>query len=171
MKNLGITAFAVGLTLVCAAGVLAQTTQGARPPAPTAAAPTPMKGTPIPPALAASKISGVGINVEDLDGMKAWYMTALGMKLVRSYERNGAAYEYILAMDDKGVNGAILALLKGARQPGSTSYGRVILSVPDSEKLAAHFTSVGVSARKVADGAYFIRDPEGNNIEIYTAPK
>jgi hypothetical protein len=29
----------------------------------------------------------------------------------------------------------------------------------------------GVPARKVAEGAYFIIDPEGNSVELHTPPK
>jgi catechol-2,3-dioxygenase len=47
----------------------------------------------------------------------------------------------------------------------------MILDVPDAPALAAHLNSIGWTARKVgtpADKAYFIADPEGNNVEIYT---
>jgi len=148
---------------------LAQPPAAAAPPRPTVIPPppTPMKGVPIPANLVADRISGVGLNVENLDGMKDWYVTTLGMKVVRTYDRAGAVYEYILNIGGQGGN---LALIKGARQPGATTYGRLILTVPDSEKLAAHLGSNGIATRKVADGAYFLRDPEGNNVEIYTAP-
>ena len=62
-------------------------------------------------------------------------------------------------------------LLKSAAQPGSTTYGRVILDVPDADKLAEHLRSIGYPARKVGqptDRAYFVSDPEGYQVEIYT---
>jgi catechol 2,3-dioxygenase-like lactoylglutathione lyase family enzyme len=138
------------------------------PPAPRPApAPTPMKGVAPPANLTPNRISGVGINVENLEGMKDWYVTTLGMKVIRTYDRAGAVYEYILNIGGEGGN---LALIKGARQPGSTTYGRLILIAPDSDKLAAHLTASGIATRKVAEGAYFFRDPEGNNVEIFTQP-
>jgi hypothetical protein len=66
---------------------------------------------------------------------------------------------------------ATLVLAKGTPQPGATRYGRLILDVPDADKLAEHLRSIGYPARKVgtpADRAYFISDPEGFQVEIYT---
>ena len=68
--------------------------------------------------------------------------------------------------------GAILALLASPlRKPGPNTTGRLILRVPDSAALAAHLARQGVESRLVAPGAYFLSDPEGNAIELYTPPK
>jgi catechol 2,3-dioxygenase-like lactoylglutathione lyase family enzyme len=169
--------------LLVAALALTATAALAQSPAPTATIavparpavipppPTPMKGVPLPASFAGMKINGSGITVDNIDGMRDWYVTTLGMKLTKTYNSgpNGAVNEYILAFPSD-LNGPIVALLKGRRSEGATTYGRLILRVPDSTALANHLTSNGVNARKVADGAYFIRDPEGNNIELYTPP-
>ena len=42
--------------------------------------------------------------------------------------------------------------------------------VPNADALAKHMTDNGWPARKVAEGAYFIRDPEGNNFEFFQPP-
>ena len=123
-----------------------------------------------PDALRPSRISGPGLNVKDLDGMKAWYADKLGMTLVRSYDRNGAVFEHIMGYPG---GGAILALLKSDRRPeGRNGFSRMILEVPDPKGLAAHLTAQGVTAAEVIPSvAYFINDPEGNPIELYTPPK
>lgn len=166
MKALIITAAAATLGLTAAA--FAQPPAGA--PAPKAAAPLPVTGTiaPMPENLQPTKVSGSGLSVKDLEGMKKWYETVLGMHTVRTLERNGAPYEYILATSPtRGPNDAILALIVGNRQPGATTYGRFILNVANADATAEFLRTHGVAVRKVAAGAYFLSDPEGNQVEIY----
>ncbi len=125
-----------------------------------------------PPAnLAPGNISGWGWNSIDLEAQKAWYETRLGMKVVRTYNRDGKVYEYIMGFEGAGPQSAILALLASPqRKPGPSTAGRLILRVPDSKALADWLATQGVPARLVAPGAYFIADPEGNPIELYTPP-
>jgi catechol-2,3-dioxygenase len=125
-----------------------------------------------PPAnLAPKTISGWGWNVTDLEAQKAWYEAKLGMKVVRTYNRDGKVYEYIMGFDGAQPNEAILALLASAgRRPGPSSAGRLILRVPDSKALAEWLATQGVTSRMVAPGAYFLADLEGNPIELYTPP-
>jgi len=125
-----------------------------------------------PPAnLAPGNISGWGWNSIDLEAQKAWYETRLGMKVVRTYNRDGKVYEYIMGFEGAGPQSAILALLASPqRKPGPSTAGRLILRVPDSKALADWLATQGVAARLVAPGAYFIADPEGNPIELYTPP-
>src|SRR5213592_1441951 len=87
-----------------------------------------------PPAnLAPRTISGWGWNVMDLEAQKAWYEAKLGMKVVRTYNRDGKVYEYIMGFEGAAPETAILALLASpARKPGPSSAGRLILRVPDS---------------------------------------
>ncbi len=125
----------------------------------------------LPAELLPQRIAGSGITVADLEKQKAFYTGVLGMKLVRTYERDGAPFEYVLAIPSTTGEGAVLALLKGTREPGATTYGRLILIVPNAEKLAASLTAQGIEARKVAEGAYFFRDPEGNAVEAYQPPQ
>lgn len=158
-----IHAAAIGALAAAAfgAGVLAQ--QPARPAATGQIGPVPANIKPL-------RVEGVGLNVADIDAERAWYETVLGMHKVGQFPATGEPREYIMSMAEKNGEGPVLALLKGARQPGATSYGRMIMVVPDSAALAAHLMTHGVAARKVAEGAYFIADPEGNNIELYTPP-
>jgi catechol-2,3-dioxygenase len=116
-------------------------------------------------------VSGWGWNVINLEAERAWYEQKLGMKMVRTYERDGKVFEYIMGFEGAAPDGAVLALLSSPqRQPGPSMAGRLILRVPDSKALADWLGTQGVSARMVAAGAYFIADPEGNQSEHYTPP-
>lgn len=121
--------------------------------------------------LAPKTVSGWGWNVMDLEAQRAWYESRLGMAVARKYERDGKVYEYVMGFGGAPEGAAVLALLASpSRQPGPSSAGRLILRVPDSKGLADWLAGQGVSARNVAPGAYFISDPEGNPIELYTPP-
>ena len=91
--------------------------------------------------------------------------------MARTYNRDGKVYEYIMGFDGAPDGAAILALLASPnRKPGPSAAGRLILRVPDSKALADWLAAQGTPARMVAPGAYFIADPEGNPIELYTPP-
>jgi catechol-2,3-dioxygenase len=149
------TLAAAAAALACSTGVLAQT--------PAA----------LPEALKPAQMAGSGLNVVDLEAQKSWYMTMLGMKLVQTYSRNGAPFEYIMKMSaEPNSPGAVLALLKTTRPAGPNGFGRLIFNAPDAKALAARLASQGVVTREVIAGAaYFVTDPEGNAIELYTPPK
>jgi catechol 2,3-dioxygenase-like lactoylglutathione lyase family enzyme len=123
----------------------------------------------IPAALAPKAIAGAGINVKDLEAQKAWYVEKLGMRLLDTYQRDGKPFEYIMGY---GGPGAVLALLASSQRPaGPNLMGRVILQVPDAKGLADHLKTQGVPNREALPNvAYFIQDPEGNPIELYTPP-
>jgi catechol-2,3-dioxygenase len=127
----------------------------------------------LPEALKPTQMAGSGLNVMDLEAQKAWYQAMLGMKLVQTYSRNGAPFEYIMKMSaEPNSPGAVLALLKTTRPAGPNGFGRLIFNAPDAKVLAARLASQGVVTREVIAGAaYFVTDPEGNAIELYTPPK
>ncbi len=119
--------------------------------------------------LAPTSIVGSGLNVNDLEAQKAWYIAMLGMGVTATYRRDDAPYEYVMGL--KGPGG-VLALLKAPRPPGPNGFGRVILAGPDAKALAKDLAARGVAMREVVPNiAYFITDPEGNAIELYTPPK
>jgi catechol 2,3-dioxygenase-like lactoylglutathione lyase family enzyme len=164
MKHL--TTAAIAATIGAAAfgaGVLAQPPRAAAPAQPAVTGPP----APLPANLKPTRVSGSGITVANLEAQKNWYVSILGMHVVRTLERNGAPYEYVLSTAETRGDNAVLALLAGQRQPGATSYGRFILNVRDADATAAFLRTHGIAARNVAAGAYFIQDPEGNSIELY----
>jgi catechol-2,3-dioxygenase len=119
-----------------------------------------------PDALKPNRIYGAGINVVDLEKQRAWYEANLGMKLANTLSRDGKPFEYIMSLGaDSNV---VMALLKTERPAGANGFSRVILMAPDSKALAQRLAAQGTPAREVAPGAWFITDPEGNNIELLT---
>lgn len=127
-----------------------------------------------PAAIAPNTVSGWGWNVLDLEAQRAWYEAKLGMVVVNTYKRpDGQIFEYIMGFKNAPPGSAIIALLASPqRKPGPTgATGRVILRVPDSKALSEWLAAEGVPSRMVAPGAYFLADPEGNAIELYTPPK
>lgn len=123
---------------------------------------------PLPDALKPRAMAGFGWYVHDLEAQKDWYMRTLGMRLVRTVEKNGKPYEYILGYDA----GAMLALVPVANLPkGPNPRARLVLNVPDAKGLADHLKGQGIANRVVIENvAYFIADPEGNQVELYTPP-
>src|SRR5258708_5215607 len=127
-----------------------------------------------PPAeLTPAHVAGAGLNVMDLEGQKAWYSAKLGMTLTDTIKApDGSPREYVMGYGE-GPTAAIIALLKSPqRQPGPNAMGRIILPTPNAKGLADWLKTQGVEARQVIAGvAYFITDPEGNAVELYTPPK
>jgi catechol 2,3-dioxygenase-like lactoylglutathione lyase family enzyme len=131
-----------------------------------------------PPAeLKPAHVAGPGLYVTDLEAQKAWYMDKLGMSVTNTMQREGKPFEYIMGFGDRaagdGAGAAILALAKSAQRPaGPNGFSRVILAVPNAKALAEWLKTQGVESREaVPNVAYFIRDPEGNPVELYTPPK
>ena len=124
-----------------------------------------------PPAnLKPSHVDGAGLNCMDIEAQKAWYSGKLGMSLTNTIKApDGSPREYIMGYGG-GPEAAIVALLKSpARQPGPNAMGRIILAVPNAKGLADWLKTQGVDNRQVIPNvAYFIADPEGNAIELYT---
>lgn len=126
-----------------------------------------------PPAeLKPAQVAGPGLYVTDLEGQRAWYADKLGMSVVQTMKRGDQPFEYIMGFG--GPPGApILALAKSANRPqGANAFSRIILGVPNAKGLADWLKGQGVESREVIPNvAYFVRDPEGNPVELYTPPK
>lgn len=113
-------------------------------------------------------IAGSSFNVRDLEAEKAWYMDKLGMKLIDTIKRGDKPFEYLVGYS----RAPVLALLSAPNRPeGPNTMGRLILDVPDAKALGDHLKAQGVAVREVIPNtAYFVTDPEGNPVELYTAP-
>lgn len=124
-----------------------------------------------PEGLKPAHVAGPGLYVTDLEAQKAWYSEKLGLSVRDTIQRGGTPYEYVMAYNDEPA-GAILALAKSATRPaGANAFSRVILATPNAKGLADWLKARGVESREVIPNvAYFIRDPEGNTVELYTAP-
>ena len=152
-------ALGVALALVASLALAQPTT----PPTPDPAAPA----KPLPADLKPGRIRATGINVVDLEKERAFYVNVFGMQELRRPNAN----EIVLGYRTGTTEQAALVLARGARREGATAYGRMILDSSNPEALAEHLKGLGYNVRKVgtpADRAYFVQDPEGYNIEIYT---
>ena len=126
----------------------------------------------LPHGLRPAHVIGPGVYVTDLAREKDWYMSKLGMSLVRTIDRNGKPFEHLLGLDD-GADAAVVVLAQSVERPaGPNLFVRVILSVPDAKGLAAWLKTQDVDSRELVAGvAYMVTDPEGNRVELYTPPK
>lgn len=121
---------------------------------------------------------GPGLYVRDLAGARQWYESRLGLTVMKTYPTApggpdaGQPYEYIMSFGD-GADRAVLVLTKSTTRPaGPNTFARVILQAPDAKGLATRLKAQGVEMREVIpDVAYFLIDPEGNKVELYTPPK
>ncbi len=166
-----IAAIAFSLTALAAGAAFAQPPAAAPAGAPAAPrparpAPPPATGelTAIPANLKPRFISAAAITVADLDVEQAWYGTVFGFVKIRDVSAN----ERVLSLNPSDPNATTVVIQKSARQPGATSYGRLILNVANAKNTADFLQTHGVQTRAVLPNqAYFLADPEGNQIEIY----
>ncbi len=143
----------------------------AQPPAAPAARPAPTPPTPatgevtaIPANLKPPRLRSSAIVVADLAAEQKWYETVFGFVKVRDVSAN----EIVESLEPNNPNATNLVLQKANRQPGATSYGRLIINVGNAKDIAAFLQTHGVTTRQVIPNqAYFLNDPEGNQIEIY----
>jgi catechol 2,3-dioxygenase-like lactoylglutathione lyase family enzyme len=159
MKSSIPLAAACGLAL-CATTALAQQPATPRPP------PTPATGevTAIPANLKPPRLRGSVITVADLPAEQKWYETVFSFVKVRDVSAN----EIVESLEPGNPNAVNLVLQRGKREPGATTYGRLIINVDDAKGIAAFLQTHGVTTRQVIPNqAYFINDPEGNLIELY----
>jgi catechol 2,3-dioxygenase-like lactoylglutathione lyase family enzyme len=126
-----------------------------------------------PPAeLKPRQVEGPGLYVTDLEAQRAWYEAKLGMVVANTIKRGDQPFEYVMGFGGQP-GSPILALAKSQSRPaGPNAFSRVILGVPNAKGLADWLKGQGVESREVIPNvAYFIRDPEGNPVELYTPPK
>jgi len=118
--------------------------------------------------ISAERIDHVSIIVTDLNRAKAFYGEVLGLREVprpESFDFPGAWYQ---------IGGTFLHLL-GKPGPDSHSPRHFCLWVPDLRSAAQHLEAAGClvlwEARHKIPGIdrFFIRDPDGNRIEIQGA--
>ena len=157
-----VIACAAGLAVLTAATALAQTP--AAPPVRNMASAPKLVA---PPAnLLPTAVGGAVVYVHNLEAQKTWYETMLGFKARTVYARDNVPFEYIMGI---GNSPAFMGLMvSSARPQGMNTNTRVVLPVPDPKGLADHLAKQGVYVREaVAGSAYFVLDPEGNQVEIY----
>jgi catechol 2,3-dioxygenase-like lactoylglutathione lyase family enzyme len=117
------------------------------------------------------RMSGMGLNVKDIERQKNFYTQVLGFKVIaRVPGKDGAAKEYLLGLTGSLTTDTLIVLTATAPAAGSTSFGRIVLVVPSGRKMAERVAAGGGKAPKIADGVNIVYDPEGNMIELYQRP-
>ena len=100
--------------------------------------------------------------------MKDWYVGRFGMAVTAAYPQ---FHEYVLGFGGGPDMAHVTLQASETRPAGENRNSRLVLAVRDAKALAAWLGTQGVESREaVKDVAYFVRDPEGNPIELYTPP-
>src|SRR5690606_20522556 len=96
------------------------------------------------------RMSGIGLNVKDIERQKQFYTQVLGFKVVaRVPAKDGTAKEYLLGLTGSLTNDTLVVLTAHAPTAGSNSFGRVVLVVPNGRAMAERVVAGGGTARKI----------------------
>ena len=145
----------------------------------TPVAPTQATQTPATPTVPQVGLIGMGLDVADMDRSLKFYVVGLGMKPLRRAER-GDTVEQILgypAMPYPPMLELIARKTPAAApvRPATTTF-KIVLSVDDAAAINEQLKRAGFSPPPVrmnptaGGGAFFVRDPDGYNIEIVQRP-
>ncbi len=128
-------------------------------------------GPPLTDDIRPMRMSGIGLNVTDIEKQKAFYTDVLGFKVIaRVPAKDGTAREYLLGLTGSLTADTLIVLTAHAPTAGSTGFGRIVLVVPQGRKMAERIVAAGGKARNPVDGTNIVFDPEGNMIELYQRP-
>jgi catechol 2,3-dioxygenase-like lactoylglutathione lyase family enzyme len=118
----------------------------------------------------ANRAAGVGLNVADIERSKDFYTRVLGFKVAARVPAQGPVFEYLLGLTGSITTDTLVILTKRAPQPGATSFGRVVLTVPSGRKMAERAAAAGYGPEKIVEGTNIIKDPDGYTVELYQRP-
>jgi len=127
------------------------------------------QASPLPEALRPHRAAGLALNVSDLERSRSFYTDVLGMKVVGSGPEGGPVRYYTLGMSGDRATDTLLVLSKGASAP-ATSFGRVILYVPDARALAQRVAVAGYPVARLSDRINLVNDPDGYLVELIPQP-
>ena len=114
------------------------------------------------------RASGMGLKVTDLERSMKFYTEVLGFKVDAKVPANGKTVEYILGMTGVQQADTLVVLSQAPMTPGATSFGRLVMVVPNGRKMAERVKAYGGSMDKApADGTNIVKDPDGYIIELY----
>ena len=126
---------------------------------------------PLPDEVKPIRVSGLGINVADLERSKKFYTEVLGLKVGAKVPAQGEPVEYLLGLTGNIREDTVIVIRKGEVKAGATSFGTITFVVPSGRKMAERVVAAGYStARPIVDGTNFVRDPDGYTIELYQRP-
>jgi len=117
------------------------------------------------------RASGLGLTVSDLERSMRFYTEVLGFKVDAKVPASGPVVEYLLGFTGNTQADTLVVLRQGAVQPGATSFGRIVVVVPNGRKMAERVAAAGIKPdRPLVDGTNLVRDPDGYLIELYQRP-
>jgi catechol 2,3-dioxygenase-like lactoylglutathione lyase family enzyme len=117
------------------------------------------------------RASGLGLTVSDIERSMKFYTEVLGFKVDAKVPAQGApVVEYLLGMTGNTQADTLVVLRQGPVVPGATSFGRIVLVVPNGRKMAERIAAAGYPPAKIAEGANIVKDPDGSTIELYQRP-
>lgn len=126
---------------------------------------------PMPDDIKAIRASGIGLSVADLERSRKFYMDVLGFKIAARAPATGEPVEYLLSLNGDLRNDTLVVIRKSDKiQPGATSFGRILMTVPNGRKMAERVQAAGYPVARIVDGTNFITDPDGYSIELYQRP-
>jgi catechol 2,3-dioxygenase-like lactoylglutathione lyase family enzyme len=78
--------------------------------------------------------------------------------------------EYLLGFSGNTQADSLVVMRQGTVVPGATSFGRIVIVVPNGRKMAERVAAAGYPPAKISDGTNIIKDPDGYTIELYQRP-
>ena len=116
------------------------------------------------------RASGLALNVKDLEASRRFYET-LGFKVAARVPAAGEPREYLMGLNGDLRNDTLVVLYRSDKiQPGATSFGRVLMTVPSGRKMAERVKAAGYAVAQIVDGTNFVTDPDGYSVELYQRP-
>lgn len=139
-----------------------------------ASLPSAALGQTVSPAVPQVGLITVGLNVADMDRSLKFYVEGLGMKALRRNERADTVEQFLgfPAMSVPPVLELIARKTPAQSAPPATTSFKIVLTVNDIVALAEQLKKAGFAPppprmnSEAGGGAFFIRDPDGYNLEI-----
>jgi catechol 2,3-dioxygenase-like lactoylglutathione lyase family enzyme len=116
------------------------------------------------------RASGLGLSVSDLERSMRFYTEVLGFKVDAKVPATGPVVEYLLGFTGNTQADTLVVLRQGTVQPGATTFGRIVIVVPNGRKMAERVAAAGFKPDRIVDGTNLVRDPDGYLIELYQRP-
>lgn len=127
--------------------------------------------------IASISVTGVGINISDLERSEKFYAEVFGLERVFRYPPEGEILEVGLARPGQPGMSIILAHFNDDPLPeGKSAYGRLVITTSDAMAVAKRATDRGSTTRSVGTPGpsnpviIFLDDPDGYEIELYQPP-
>ena len=123
-------------------------------------------------------VSGVGLNVTDIERSAKFYTEILGLKVALRVPAQGPTHELVLSVSGKVGEDPIVVLAKLDDKPlaaGRQGYGRIITNPADAMAIVRRAEAAGYKAHIHPSGpggpiVAMVEDPDGYLVELYQRP-